>query len=195
MKVLFFSFSIAIIALFFTLTPTTTAQQESIFTKAKTISGDDFPYSGKTPRGVRFYAVSRPSRKMLQAIDKGFADLFDVARRNGYGKKLKFKEYTVFIARPDRLQSPDGSYSPDIAVGAAQYAGTVYDKGGFIYAAGIVVSNALCAFLIPEYTRDFDAASKVVRFEGEHILLFHNDRQKYNQTADHSRGGGHPILR
>jgi hypothetical protein len=34
----------------------------------------------------------------------------------------------------------------------------------------------------------------VVRYEGEHIVLYHNDRRKYRQTADHSKGGGHPIL-
>ena len=30
---------------------------------------------------------------------------------------------------------------------AAQYAGGVYDQGGYIYAAGMVLSNELCAFV------------------------------------------------
>lgn len=131
---------------------------------------------------------------MLRAIDNGFADLFAVARRYGYRNKLRFSDYTVFIANPDRTEAANGSYSPDIAINAAQYAGSVYDQGGFIYAAGIVVSNQSCAILIPQYTKDFSAAARIVRFEGEHIILYHNDRQKYYLTADHSRGGGHPIL-
>ena len=35
---------------------------------------------------------------------------------------------------------------------------------------------------------------RFVRFEGEHIVLYQNDRRRYQETADHSRGGGHPIL-
>lgn len=170
------------------------AQRSTLQQKAEAISGDNFPYATVTPRGVRVFAAKRPSRAMLIAIDSGFADLFAIARRYGYKTKLRFSDYTVFIGRPDRINSANGSYSPDIAVPAAQYSGSAYDKGGYIYAAGIVISNAGCAFLMPEYTRDFSAASQVVRFEGEHIVLFHNDRKKYYETADHSRGGGHPIL-
>lgn len=170
------------------------AQRGTVLQKAEAISGDSFRYATVTPRGVRVFAAKRPSRAMINAIDSGFADLFAIARRYGYNAKLRFSDYTVFLGRPDRLNAANGSYSPDIAVPAAQYSGSAYDKGGYIYAAGIVVSNAGCAFLMPEYTRDFSAASQVVRFEGEHIILFHNDRKKYYETADHSRGGGHPIL-
>ncbi|PYS79111.1 MAG: hypothetical protein DMF66_03870, partial [Acidobacteria bacterium] len=82
-----------------------------------------------------------------------------------------------------------------IAVGAAQYAGSVYDQGGYIYAAGMVLSTEPCAFLIAEHERDFQRIANVTRYEGEHIVLYHNDRRLYEQTADHSRGGGHPILK
>jgi hypothetical protein len=33
-----------------------------------------------------------------------------------------------------------------------------------------------------------------VRFEGEHLVLYFNDRALFNRTADHSTGGFHPIL-
>ena len=87
-----------------------------------------------------------------------------------------------------------GAYSPDIAIGAAQYAGSVYDKGGYVYAAGIVSSFNPMSFIVAEHDRDFGRVSNVVRYEGEHLILYHNDQRLYRQTYDHSRGGGHPIL-
>ena len=41
---------------------------------------------------------------------------------------------------------------------------------------------------------DWPRISNVVRYEGEHIVLYHKDRRLYSRTADHSRGGSHPIL-
>jgi hypothetical protein len=70
----------------------------------------------------------------------------------------------------------------------------MYDKGGYIFAAGMVVAYQPCAFLIGEHTKDFNRISDVVRYEGEHLVLYHNDRKRFNETADHSKGGGHPIL-
>jgi hypothetical protein len=131
---------------------------------------------------------------MLSAIDRGLSDLFAVSRRNGYGRKLNYADYTIYIARADRSRDSTGRYSPDIAVGAAQYAGSVYDQGGYIYAAGMVVAFNPCTFVIAEHSTDLQRVSDVVRFEGEHLVLYHNDRNRYSQTADHSRGGGHPIL-
>jgi hypothetical protein len=122
------------------------------------------------------------------------ADLFAAARRNGYSRHLNYSDYSVYIGRADRTRDSTGQYSPDIAVGAAQYAGSKYDQGGYIYAAGMVVSFAPSAFVIAEHTTDFARISNVVRYEGEHIVLYYNDRQRYAQTADHSRGGGHPIF-
>jgi hypothetical protein len=50
------------------------------------------------------------------------------------------------------------------------------------------------AFIIAEHDRDWQRISNVVRYEGEHLVLYYNDRPLYERTADHSRGGGHPIL-
>jgi hypothetical protein len=132
---------------------------------------------------------------MLAAIDRGLTGLFAVARKNGYRRKLSYSDYTVFIGNADRTSDSTGGYSPDIAVGAAQYAGTDYDKGGYIFAAGMVISFNPMAFVIAEHTRDLNRVSDVVRYEGEHMVLYHNDRRRYSQTADHSQGGGHPILK
>ncbi len=162
--------------------------------RAQSVTGDTFRVAGATPRGVRVYAVARPRVETLRAIDNGLADLFAVARRRGYNNRLNYSDYTVFVARADRTRSSGGAYSPDIAVGAAQYAGSVYDQGGYVYAAGMVLAFQPGAFVIAEHERDWQRVRDVTRFEGEHIVLYHNDRVLYRRTADHSQGGSHPIL-
>jgi hypothetical protein len=131
---------------------------------------------------------------MLNAIDRGLTDLFAVARKNGYRRGLNYADYTIYIANADRDRDSGGRYSPDIAVGAAQYAGSDYDQGGYVYAAGMVLAFNPMSFVIAEHTRDLNRVSDIVRYEGEHLVLYHNDRRRYSQTADHSQGGGHPIL-
>jgi hypothetical protein len=165
-----------------------------LLAEAEHYSGDRFQFEAQTPRGVRVYGVNRPRAEALRAIDSGLTELFAVARRHGYRQRLNYTDYTVFIARADRTRDSAGAYSPDVAIGAAQYAGSVYDKGGYVFAAGMVLSMEPSAFLIAEHERDFGRISNVARYEGEHIILYHNDRALYERTADHSRGGSHPIL-
>jgi hypothetical protein len=171
-----------------------TRGEQIVKREAERISRDEFSFSTATPNGARVYAVRKPSAKMLAAIDRGLSDLFAVARKNNYRKRLNYSDYVIFIARADRKKNSDGNYSPDIAVPTGQYAGSVYDQGGFIYAAGMVIGYNPLAFMIAEHDQDMRRVSDVVRYEGEHLVLFHNDRRRYNETADHSRGGGHPIL-
>ena len=166
----------------------------ALIARAEQITGDRFPVITTTPRGVTVLARATPRADVLSAIDQGFAELFAVAQRHGYGNRLNFSDYTVFIARPARTKDSRGQYSPDIALPAQQYAGSFYDQGGFIYAAGMVLAFNPSAFVIAEHDRDFSRVSNVVRYEGEHIILYYNDRALYEKTADHSRGGGHPIL-
>lgn len=170
------------------------AQNRRVLAEAQRITGDQFRLAVRTPRGANVFAVSQPNAAMLAAIDQGLTDLFAVARKNRYSRRLNYADYTVFIAKADREKSASGSYSPDIAVGAAQYTGTDYDQGGYIFAAGMVISNDPASFVIAEHKRDLKRVSDIVRYEGEHLVLYHNDRRRYSQTADHSKGGGHPIL-
>jgi len=167
---------------------------QGLVDRARQVTGDDFPFAARTPKGVAVLAVSKPRPEVLQAIDQGFSSLFAVALRHNYRNRLNYSDYIVFIGRPDRLKDSSGQYSPDIAVGAAQYAGSVYDQGGYVFAAGMVLAYNPGAFVIADHTRDLGRISNVVRYEGEHIILYHNDRRLYQQTLDHSRGGGHPIL-
>lgn len=170
------------------------AQNRTVLNQAQKITGDVFRVAATTPRGAQVYAVNRPNAKTLAAIDDGLTNLFALARKNNYRRRLNYSDYTIYIARPDRTQDSNRQYSPDFAVGAAQYAGTVYDKGGYIYAAGMVVSNEPCSFIIAEHAKNFERVAEVVRYEGEHLVLYHNDRRRYHQTADHNLGIEHPIL-
>ena len=178
----------------FICAPTNYAQGRGALAEADRGSGDRFMVDGRTPRGAQVYAVKPPSGAMLNAIDQGLSDLFAVARKNGYNRGLNYSNFTVFIGRADRTKDSAGQYSPDIAVGAAQYAGSVYDQGGYIYAAGMVISPGAGAFLIAEHTKNMNRVADVVRYEGEHIVLYNNDRRRFQATLDHSQGGGHPIL-
>ncbi|MDQ3819694.1 MAG: hypothetical protein M3362_18745 [Acidobacteriota bacterium] len=166
----------------------------AVIARARQITGDNFTVLTRTPRGARVVAVSEPRAEVLRAIDDGLTDLFNVARRHGYTNRLDYSYYTVFIARADRTKDSQGNYSPDIAVAAGQYARSYYDQGGYIYAAGMVMAFNPCAFIIAEHDRDFGRVANVVRYEGEHLVLYYNDRALYEKTADHSKGGGHPIL-
>jgi len=170
------------------------AQNRTVRNEAERISGDSFGITSRTPLGAIVYSVNRPSKAVLAAVDNGLTDLFAVARKNRFRNRLNYSDYSIYIGKADRQKDASGQYSPDIAIPSAQYAGTVYDKGGYIYAAGIVVALNPCAFMIAEHTKNFERISEVVRYEGEHLVLYHNDRQRYKQTADHSQGGGHPIL-
>ena len=173
---------------------TATAQNRAVLARVENVSGDVFTVAVKTPKGTNVYAVNRPSATVLKAIDKGLTDLFAVATKNRYRNRLNYSDYSIYIGLADRTQDSSGQYSPDIAIGAAQYAGGVYDQGGYIYVAGMVIANDPCSFVIAEHTRNFERISNVVRYEGEHLVLYHNDRRRYAATADHSKGGSHPIL-
>jgi len=166
----------------------------ALVSRAEQVTGDRFTVVTTTPLGVTVFARTTPRVDLLNTIDRGFADLFAVAQRHGYRNRLRFSDYTVFIGRADRTKDSSGQYSPDIAVPAQQYAGSEYDQGGFIYAAGMVLAFNPGAFVIAEHDRDLGRVSNVVRYEGEHLILYYNDRALYERTADHSRGGGHPIL-
>ncbi|HEX8708911.1 MAG TPA: hypothetical protein VF723_11760 [Pyrinomonadaceae bacterium] len=168
--------------------------EQRLVARARQVTGDDFPISTRTPRGARVFARLEPRAEVLRAIDGGLTELFSIARRHGYVARLNYTDYTIFIARADRTRDSSGAYSPDIAVGAGQYAGSGYDQGGYIYAAGMVLAFNPCVFVVAEHERDVARIANVVRYEGEHLVLYHNDRRLYEKTADHSRGGGHPIL-
>ena len=165
-----------------------------VVAQAESYTGDRFNYFTETPHGAHVLTRVRPRPEWLRAVDDGLTDLFAIARKHGYRSHLNYDDYTIFIAKPDRTRDSTGAYSPDVAYVAPSYAGSIYDQGGYIYAAGMAFSFDPCALVIAEHDHDFQRMANVVRYEGEHLVLYHNDRRLFEQTADHSKGGGHPIL-
>src|ERR1700755_231732 len=74
------------------------AQNRKVLAEAERVSGDKFAFSARTPEGSAVYGVNKPSATLLAAIDKGLTDLFAVARKNGYHKRLNYSDYSIFIA-------------------------------------------------------------------------------------------------
>ena len=173
-------------------------RDQQLIDRAQRLTGDGFQFATTTPRGVRVFTregSARPRAEMMRAIDDGLSELFAVARRNGYDARTQHTDYTVFIARADRTRNRDRQYSPDVALPVeGNYAGSIYDQGGFVYAAGLVVAFDPCAFVVAEHEQDFARVRNIARYEGEHIILYHNDRRRYNATLDHTRARAHPIL-
>jgi len=165
-----------------------------VVAQAESYTGDRFNYFTETPHGAHVLTRVRPRPEWLRAVDDGLTDLFAIARKHGYRSHLNYDDYTIFIAKPDRTRDSTGAYSPDVAYVAPSYAGSIYDQGGYIYAAGMAFSFDPCALVVAEHDHDFQRMANVVRYEGEHLVLYHNDRRLFEQTADHSKGGGHPIL-
>lgn len=163
--------------------------------KAEDISGDKFTFNAKTKKGAMIFANEKPNQQTLKAIDKGLDDLFKIAKKYKYNARTKHSDYVIFIAKPDRENDGGGNYVPNFQIPVAQYAGTDLDRGGYMYAAGMVLWATPCAFMIAKHDKKFESVSEIVRFEGEHLILYHNDRKRYDETADHSKGGAHPILK
>src|SRR6185295_5275177 len=92
----------------------------ALVARAEQITGDSFPVVISTPRGVNVFARTMPRAEVLNAIDRGFYELFTVAQRRGYRNRLSFGDYTVFIGRADRTNDSSRQQPPDIAVPAQQ---------------------------------------------------------------------------
>jgi hypothetical protein len=97
-----------LVALFLAFVYVAPAQNRAVLAKAQSVTGDRFTVAVKTPRGANVYAVKRPNGQMLNAIDRGLTDLFAVARKNRYNKRLRYSDYSIFIGRADRTKDSRG---------------------------------------------------------------------------------------
>ncbi|HEX8639424.1 MAG TPA: hypothetical protein VF692_15245, partial [Pyrinomonadaceae bacterium] len=90
-KILF----LAIVVFVFALPEPLFAQNRAVLNQAQKITGDVFRIAATTPRGARVYTVNRPNAKTLAAIDDGLTNLFALARKNNYQKRLNYSDYTI----------------------------------------------------------------------------------------------------
>src|SRR5205085_10722296 len=159
---------IAVIVLFISTLGASAAAQvggvnRRVVAQAEQYTGDHFSYFTQTPHGAHVITRVRPRPEWLRAIDDGLTDLFAVARKHGYRARLNYDDYTIFIAKADRTRDSTGAYSPDMAFVAPSYNGSIFDQGGYIYAAGMAFSFEPCALVVAEHDRDFQRMANVVR--------------------------------
>lgn len=135
---------------------------------------------------------------VVQGILQGFTETFAKARALGYTEGQSFTDYTVLVFPSVRNYDDNGTYSPVFQVflnPKDPYIGSVYDHGGWIYAAERVLTRngvPTGTFIIADNTsREYTA--RAVTYGLEHLLLFKNDRSRYEATKTHLTGG-HPLF-
>lgn len=152
----------------------------------------------KMPSGLNIWveagaAIVPPE---VDAIERGLKECFERAKKAGYDRPLNLSDYIVAIVG-DCIRSPEGkiwSYK----LPAGPYAGTSWDLGGFILAAGQMIAAGEPfgnIIVLPEHKgTDFDQLSTIAGYEAEHIILCWCDGDKFEATKVHGTNAGHPLF-
>lgn len=147
----------------------------------------------KTPRGATVYSYENVTPANLEKVDDGLARVFDIASRvYGYKNGLNYSDYRIILFKRSKLCTTAAGF----AVNAPDYDGTEYDKDprpgfGVVCAAGL---SAEFESPLAVIVQDDPTILLATRFEGEHLILYVNDRWKWQETLFHGNGSGHPIL-
>ena len=133
----------------------------------------------------------------IDAIERGLTRCFEKARAIGYDKPFSLSAYTIVILG-DAMRAPE-SHTLCYKLPAGPYAGTQWDLGGFILAAGqcVYIGGATGNVIaIPEHNgQDLDQLALISEYEAEHVILFYCDPAKFEATKIHGTpGSGHPLF-
>jgi hypothetical protein len=90
--------------------------------------------------------------------------------------------YTVFIANATAIAMPRANILPDIAVGAAQYAARIMIRRIHLRCGNGRVIQSM-TFRHRGAHEGFQSRVRCRRYEGEHLVLYYNDRRRYSETA------------
>lgn len=151
-----------------------------------------------TSQGVKVWIEDGAQPPSEAAIHLGLENCFEKARCKGYTAALSPSDYTIAVLKAAEERSSDGM--PALAIPAGEYAGTIYDKGGYILIAGQMLQadyedgNIIA---IPEHSRaaaELTHLALIVDFEAEHIILAYNDGDEFERTKFHGGGISHPII-
>lgn len=156
-------------------------------------------FRGTTPKGVQVYSyMADVSASCRQLIDRGMQHTFNIAEEDYfYTNGLKHSDYKVSVWPRSSKCEGVGFLMAGYPVGERGYDQTEYDKDPtpghyeICVAGDFRVFNGVWAISVVD---DVAMAEIGARYEIEHAVLFANDMDKFNATADHSQGGGHPIL-
>lgn len=143
-----------------------------------------------TPMGVNIYSKNGTD---ISGIDETMAVLFNDAQRLGYTNMISFSDYSVFVL--DNCEDRNGV--PSFRMRADSYDGTVYDINpetgvGEIYASEYVIMDWM-GYPTNSFVVCSGNATVTVRYGAEHIILFNNNRDRYEETKIHFTGG-HPLF-
>lgn len=154
-----------------------------------------------TPAGVYLMTGKPPSDVLVESVDAEVASFVEIQNRLGYQDVITGERMTVLVFPSVRDYASDGSYCPSFKVyfgpGDA-YDESMYDQepgkpGGWTFAAEEVLDLEYCKFVIAE-SEDPTFIRSAVHNGLDHVVLYHNDRARYEATKSHANGGSHPIL-
>ena len=149
-----------------------------------------------TPLGVSVLSQSPRTNEFLQAVDAGFELYQKIAKQEGYTNYPEPSHFTVLVFPSVSDRDSTGNYAPSFKAFLSKnssYIGSIYDKGGYILAAEQVVGLEDGIFAVAD-NNQFEYCRAATYNGLEHLLLYYCDRERFHQTADHSKTGGHPII-
>ena len=179
--------------------------------KLKDLWGQTFEITNKTrtPQGAHLWAQTGTSitAEDIQAIDEGLSALFarakcyisehtgrSLAEIDPHHRAMKHDEYIVAVLRSTDV---DSNGDPAIRIPPGQYAGTEYDKGGYVLIAGQMLAIGQPhgnIIIVPDHQANFQRMADAVGFEAEHIVSGHNLPTLYHENETHGQGKGHPFI-
>ncbi len=156
-----------------------------------------------SPKGATIYpeagvTVDETEKRM---IDQGLDSVFRKVRCNYPNHPNAHPDHPGFrygewdIAVFESELTPAGNAAFRVPVDG--YAGTRWDRGGFIYAAAMVtgVVGETYTIALPDVKAGkYEAFKNGADYEGEHWWLATVDADKYEATKVHGAGQGHPII-
>lgn len=155
-------------------------------------------YQSRTAKGVLLTSLDRINPNIMPLIDQGFDEVFDVASRvYGYRNGLDHKLYRVNLFRRSPLCE-----NPGFVIYARAGEQNPYDNHPAGYDKDPRIGwTLLCAAGLTEgedvyrlvFVNDLSMAQAVGRMEPEHTVIYHNNRQLWQDTLFHVTGG-HPLL-
>lgn len=160
--------------------------------------GDPAPGSdvfAKSPKGISFRSSVPIPSDVLSEADRQIDQLLVRARANGLTDTRSHRAVSIqILPRAAQCQTPGFLIHQNVTPGT-NYDGTEYDLDP---APGVVSFCAAGRYLeredLIQVTLDGIRQMPVVRYEGEHWILFHHDRVRYDATKIHNAGNLHPIL-
>lgn len=187
-------FLILIVSVFSLACPFKKAKFKDVFKQVVSIK-----QKTSTPKGVKVWIQDGVVYDGFDAasIDVGIGNLIKKTNCLPYQNLKVHSNYIVALLKSTETSS-DGF--PAYRLPCAQYCGTVFDKGGYILVSGQILVNRTAGVLeyiavIPDHTpAQVEHLKLIVEYEAEHLILFANDRARFEATQTHTETSGHPII-